>query len=300
MIQNVIDLFLMEMKNQKGFEVPSVFHVLDLGCKQGEIVTEITTLAQGDLKIGVDMDAEFLNDFIPNKGWITIKADICEFDKLIEHLTSKHGFDISKAFILLTDVIEHMPPEQGKKLLQDIERYSPLLTLVSTPSGFTRQDPENYPSVVKGHDGQRHICGWEEQDLRENGYDTFIIGKRIPNDEYYTTFPYCVVDGIFAFKSHDKIPIDRLDLIIKKTLLEVQKHDVNKLFLDHQEGFSIVINKLNDMQFNFGKRLNLSKIEIIQCLDAVKQTIKGMEIPKRDEQDKDFFIEENLIPPKRG
>lgn len=60
------------------------------------------------------------------------------------------------------DLIEHLPKDDGWRLLDDMEHLARRRVVVFTPSGFLPQ---------QGHgDLQEHLSGWTADDLRSRGY----------------------------------------------------------------------------------------------------------------------------------
>lgn len=67
--------------------------------------------------------------------------------------------------VVLTEVLEHMPKEEGLALLEKTRHWAKKKIIVSTPNGF-------FPmGEVDGNHFQRHLSGWEVDELRQLGFE---------------------------------------------------------------------------------------------------------------------------------
>jgi SAM-dependent methyltransferase len=80
---------------------------------------------------------------------------------------SRHA--ASKAFDAVTalDLIEHLPKEDGLKLLDDMERIAGKRVVVFTPNGFMPQGRK------EDGDLQEHVSGWNTGDFEARGYRVY-------------------------------------------------------------------------------------------------------------------------------
>lgn len=83
------------------------------------------------------------------------------------------SFDV----VLLLDVLEHLHKISAMKTVTEAERIARKYVVICTPRGFIPQEgfadgglPEN-PL-------QKHVCGFEETELRELGYKTMLHPNR--------------------------------------------------------------------------------------------------------------------------
>jgi len=74
--------------------------------------------------------------------------------------------------VLALDVIEHLPKEDGLKMMRSMEKIARRKVVLFTPSGFLPQ--------TSYHDNalQEHLSGWEPAEMREYGYE--VIGALGP------------------------------------------------------------------------------------------------------------------------
>ena len=66
------------------------------------------------------------------------------------------------------DVIEHLEKTDGLRLLDQMETIARKKVIIFTPNGFLEQKP------FDGNEWQRHVSGWEIDEMRQMGFD--IIG----------------------------------------------------------------------------------------------------------------------------
>lgn len=72
--------------------------------------------------------------------------------------------------VLASDVIEHLPKEEGYKLLDRMESVASKNVIVFTPNGFLKQgEYDKNPYQV-------HRSGWSVSDLAERGYKVIGVG----------------------------------------------------------------------------------------------------------------------------
>jgi len=74
--------------------------------------------------------------------------------------------------VVLNNVIEHFPREQGLRVLAAVESMDPRLILIQTPNGFLEQP------AGKDDPHQRHLSGWFPHDFEGRGYTVFGIGVK--------------------------------------------------------------------------------------------------------------------------
>ncbi len=97
----------------------------------------------------------------------------------IRNLTDyfKHGqFDACIAI----DVIEHLPKEDGLKLMEDMESIAKKKIIFFTPNGFLPQ------KQAADSDLQTHFSGWAAKEMREHGYEVYgMLGPKRLRGEYH-------------------------------------------------------------------------------------------------------------------
>lgn len=78
------------------------------------------------------------------------------------------------------DVIEHLPKEEGLKMIRDMEAISSRKTVFLTPSGFLPQ------GHTDADDLQVHLSGWEPEEMRRHGYRVIgLLGPKSLRGEYH-------------------------------------------------------------------------------------------------------------------
>jgi len=74
--------------------------------------------------------------------------------------------------ILACEILEHLPKEDGWKLLRELEEISKGIIIVSTPLGFLEQD------TIHSNPHQKHVSAWRIEDLIKMGYNVQILDSR--------------------------------------------------------------------------------------------------------------------------
>ena len=81
------------------------------------------------------------------------------------------------------EMIEHMTKEDGLRLLPVLEEVARKFVIITTPEGFTDQDPEKFPDEPwRDNPYQKHLSGFSVEDFTERGYTCMINGveERVP------------------------------------------------------------------------------------------------------------------------
>ncbi len=77
------------------------------------------------------------------------------------------------------DVIEHLPKEDGWRMLESMERLATRRVIIFTPNGFM-------PQKSKDGDLQEHLSGWTAEELRPRGYRVLgMYGPKHLRGEYH-------------------------------------------------------------------------------------------------------------------
>jgi 2-polyprenyl-3-methyl-5-hydroxy-6-metoxy-1,4-benzoquinol methylase len=141
-------------------EIPKdVESLIDVGCGRG-IVGAMTRIYRTPKRlVGVDIFQDYI--------------DFCKKYSIYDEL---HRLDLRKAPLPFSDreftvatcieTIEHLPKQQGEKLLDELHRIADVV-IVSTPSAFFRQ-PKSH---VKNNPFQAHVSKWTVEDFKKRGYD---------------------------------------------------------------------------------------------------------------------------------
>ena len=139
--------------------------ILDLGCgsnsPMGYFKNKLKRL------VGVDLFIPSLNLSSKNK----LHHEYYEIDILssIDHF-EENSFDC----VALIDVIEHLKKQDGLTLIKQMETIARKKIIVFTPNGFLEQSP------FDGNEYQRHISGWEVEEMQQMGFDVIGINGYKP------------------------------------------------------------------------------------------------------------------------
>lgn len=77
------------------------------------------------------------------------------------------------------DVIEHLPKEEGWKMLDAMEALANRRVIIFTPNGFI-------PQKSKDGDLQEHLSGWTAPEMRARGYEVHgMYGPKHLRGEYH-------------------------------------------------------------------------------------------------------------------
>ena len=133
--------------------------LLDLGC--GTLSPVVYFKHKRKYTLGVDIfEPSILQS--QKKG---IHSDYMQLDVLnIGNAIKKESFDC----VLASDLLEHLPKEEGLRFISTIEEIAIKKVIIYTPNGFVPQDDYN------GNEYQRHLSGWSLEEMERLGYR--IIG----------------------------------------------------------------------------------------------------------------------------
>ncbi len=136
--------------------------VLDLGGGSGLIWKDLQKLLGDNLLLKVTLlDATVEKLISDHENWERLSGVLPGALSQFE----ESSYDIVTAF----EVIEHLPIDQGYRLLYGMERVAKYAFGVSTPNGFMYQPPS------PNNDFNAHVSGWDPQSLRQFGF-TRIYG----------------------------------------------------------------------------------------------------------------------------
>lgn len=134
--------------------------LLDVGCGSG---SPIRAFSQRLHAVGVDAFEKSLEESRQRKiHQEYVKADIRELGQRF----STESFDS----VVALDVIEHLPKEDGFRLLEAMEKIARKRVIVFTPNGFLPQ------GEFESNPWQVHLSGWTASEMRARGYR--VIGLR--------------------------------------------------------------------------------------------------------------------------
>ena len=143
--------------------------VLDIGCGTSP------TLRQVGVPHCVGLEG-YRPDFEAAQRLNTQDEIICGDLRQLTQLFKPGQFDACIAM----DVIEHLPKEDGLKLMREMELLAKKKVVFFTPNGFLPQ------RQAADSDLQAHFSGWEAEEMQGHGYDVFgMLGPKSLRGEYH-------------------------------------------------------------------------------------------------------------------
>lgn len=149
----------------KGLVPPGAKSILDVGCGMlhdgnppTEDILHALCIGKDYVVTGIDLSPECVR-WRKNNG---PHGEYMVMDARDVH-TLRKRFDI----VILHHVIEHLPKDDGRILLDTLEGMYGDLLVVATPTGFV--DTE-YNVRLHGNKLERHVSGWEIAEFRDRGY----------------------------------------------------------------------------------------------------------------------------------
>ena len=145
--------------------IPEGASVLDVGCGSSSPLVQLRE--RMSRLVGVDAFPAALAAAESTGAYdLLVEGTVQELDRLFE----AREFDVVAAI----DLLEHLDPEDGGRLLAAMERIAGTRVLVLTPNGFVPQD------ALEGNPWQVHRSGWSAAQFRERGYDVHgVHGLRV-------------------------------------------------------------------------------------------------------------------------
>lgn len=141
--------------------------VLDVGC--GKLSP--MRFLRGPRLVGLDGYAPDLEAARRNR---THNEYICGDVRALPKLFPGRRFDACVAL----DVIEHLPKEEGWRMLESMEALATRRVIIFTPNGFV-------PQKSKDGDLQEHLSGWTAAEMRPRGYQVLgLYGPKGLRGEY--------------------------------------------------------------------------------------------------------------------
>jgi SAM-dependent methyltransferase len=134
--------------------------ILDVGCGYGEWGFFIRTRKVGlPYMIGADIWRPHLERLCPlgiYEGLIQVKVPILPF--------KEKSVDVS----LACEILEHLPKHDGYLLLNELERVSRSLIIVSSPMGWPQEE-------IYGNPYESHISEWKPEEFENLGYKVKVV-----------------------------------------------------------------------------------------------------------------------------
>jgi len=145
--------------------------VLDVGCGDNSPLRKVLKTFRS---VGLD---------IHQPNIVKSKKEKIHDDYLLSDVASISLRVQPKSFdtVIALDLIEHLPKQEGKQLLRDLEKIAKKKVVIMTPNGFYRQDP------YAGNPHQIHRSGWKIEDFTGLGYRVHgLRGLKWLRGEYAT------------------------------------------------------------------------------------------------------------------
>ena len=130
--------------------------ILEIGCERGKLMHAINLHGHVFFRVGVDVFLPYIKYCHQKKIYDEcIMADI-------RHLPFRtKTFDV----ILFVHVVEHLPKNDGLKVIRNIEEIACRQIIVSTDVGFRKQN-----QTLDGNPFYVHRSGWSPLEFRKLGY----------------------------------------------------------------------------------------------------------------------------------
>jgi len=145
--------------------------VLDVGCAKGYLGYQIRTKKSGNPTVlGLDLWVPYIKEVRSfHADYVRIYDDLIMADARYMPFRGQ-VFNL----LIASELLEHLPREDGFRLLKEMERISKDRIITSTPSRFFEQEQlDNNPY-------QRHVSRWKEEDFVKSGYEVKVVyGKSL-------------------------------------------------------------------------------------------------------------------------
>lgn len=145
-----------------GDRIGEIRSMLDVGGGKG-VVAEQYFIRHG-IKIAI-LDAwwEYPGRPKPDNLVLGNALDVVE-------LFGEQSFD----YVQATEIIEHMPKADGRKLIELLKKVTRKRLLLSTPYAYLEQ-----PEQEDGNPYQVHVCGWMPQEFEEMGLSIYFNASQM-------------------------------------------------------------------------------------------------------------------------
>lgn len=157
--------------------------LLDVGCGARSPIIHFSKRPKGS--IGVD-------GFDPSLEKSKALGIHEQYQKIDVTRVRDHFAENSIEVVCALDLIEHLEKEQGLKFLSDLESVASKRVVIVTPTGFLPQ------AEFDGNSYQRHISGWDPEEMRKLGYKIYGIRGWKPLRGEYARFTVPVIGRILS------------------------------------------------------------------------------------------------------
>lgn len=130
---------------------------LDLGCGRHSMVAIVSSKTH---TVGVEFfKPHFDQAVLSGRHTKYVHADITKVD------FPEKSFDA----VVLLDVLEHLPKEEGSRLLEKMQRWARRKVVIFTPNGYLPQEEfDDNPLMA-------HRSGWEAREMKELGFKVYGV-----------------------------------------------------------------------------------------------------------------------------
>ena len=125
--------------------------VLDIGCGR----TSPVAFCRARYTVGVDIFGPYIDKS---------KSENRHDDYVLSDITAVEFKPRSFDAVLCTEVLEHLPKEDGDELVGKMKRWATKRVVVTTTNGFCGNE------TVDDNDHQLHLSGWSVDDLESLGF----------------------------------------------------------------------------------------------------------------------------------
>lgn len=166
--------------------------LLDVGAGTGDTLARLNV----QVKLGLDIHRPYLEHWPPMSG-IAIPLHLPA--RALRRVFLPRSIDA----VSFLDSLEHLPPQEARKVLRAAEHIARKLVLIFTPRGFFPQQAFDARGLG-GDRHQQHLSGWEPGDFTVLGYDVLVFSgfHGEENEAFLRAFGpgTAPVDALMAYK----------------------------------------------------------------------------------------------------
>lgn len=148
----VLSAFMHTLVHELRSELRECKSVIDLGCGPS---SPLQYCPRVEFSIGVEAFEPYLKQSQAGKihtKYLNARLETIDFPEK------------SADAVILIDVLEHLPEELGRQILEKARCWAKKKVIVSSPNGFVQQ------SALDGNEFQRHLSGWDHSRMRALGF----------------------------------------------------------------------------------------------------------------------------------